>query len=568
MTLNKMDQYLLQNLKRLADTGYKDEYPRAKYEDGTPAHSISITGGVYEVFDLSKGEYPITESRPIPWKSSINEMLAIYQSQTNTQEGFESHNVGWWKDWCNEQGNIGRAYAYNLESHRPGEMKREVVKVKRKIIKDEFKKIKETPLQNEIMKSIDDKIYENYDNPFIIIDNRFKITDNGTYIYRIQFLKSGYIKEIRGNDLNQSIKKNRLLKDPFSRSYYGIGYLGDYKKIKMDKEILNILIIKWESMIKRCYGTNQNYKIYKDKGVFVHQDWHCFANFLRDVKQIPQYFLAKEEKFKGWELDKDYYASNCYSKETCTFLKSQENTLYAKMRPLKVKNKITGENKLFLEIEKCAEYFNFSKSGLKTALYRPERLKRGNYVNYEFKFVDDENIYRYELSRNQINYLLENLKNNPFSKRHIVSFYHWSNIDKKMLVECAYETLWTVRKSGEDLYLDMSLIHRSSDLLIAGTGINQIQYVALQMMVAKHCGYKVGLFEHYRKNVHVYDRHEEQLIETINRLDYLDEMRKESKIEFKLNVPDGTCFYDIDIDNFELIGYNPIKPQLKFDLAI
>ena len=35
MTLNKMDQYLYQNLKRLADNGYKDEYPRAKYEDGT-----------------------------------------------------------------------------------------------------------------------------------------------------------------------------------------------------------------------------------------------------------------------------------------------------------------------------------------------------------------------------------------------------------------------------------------------------------------------------------------------------------------------------------------------------
>lgn len=102
----------------------------------------------------------------------------------------------------------------------------------------------------------------------------------------------------------------------------------------------------------------------------------------------------------------------------------------------------------------------------------------------------------------------------------------------------------------------------SSDYLVAGH-INRMQYVALMMMVAKHCGYKLGSFAYNVQNLHIYSRHIDQAKELLDRTYYDD-----TKPILKLNVPDGTNFYDITVDDFELVNYNPIKPQLKFDLGI
>lgn len=287
--LSKFDTYLLENLSRLANTGYKDENPRGRYKsDGDPSHSVSIRGSVFESFDLQNNEFPITETRPIAIKSAINEMLVIYQDQSNKIEDFEKRDCNWWSDW--------------------------------------------------------------------------EVGDTGT--------------------------------------------------------------------IGQRYGAT---------------------------------------------------------------------------------------------------------------------------------------VARYNL----LNELLEGLEKNPYGKRHLINLYQYTDLNEtEGLYPCAYESLWTVSKVGNEKYLDLTLVQRSSDALLAGTGVNQMQYVALQMMVAKHLGIKVGLFEHLRKNWHVYDRHKEQVIETIKRLEQLKKRENPTQPKLTLNVPDGTNFYDIKESDFELINYIPIKPQLKFELAV
>lgn len=169
-------------------------------------------------------------------------------------------------------------------------------------------------------------------------------------------------------------------------------------------------------------------------------------------------------------------------------------------------------------------------------------------------------VRRYDL----VNNLLNELKENPFGRRHIMSLWQEQEfIDgRKGLAPCAFMTMWSVRKNKNGEYcLDLSLTQRSSDFLTAGH-INLIQYKALQMMVAKHLSYKVGTFSRHTMNLHIYDRHIPQLVEIMKR-EYFDDEPK-----LILNVPDRTDFYDISIDNFEMIGYNPIKPQLKFELGI
>ena len=122
-------------------------------------------------------------------------------------------------------------------------------------------------------------------------------------------------------------------------------------------------------------------------------------------------------------------------------------------------------------------------------------------------------VQRYDL----MNKLLKSLKEDPFSRRHIMNMYQESDMaENKGLHPCAYETIWSVRKNNDTYYLDMTLNQRSNDYIMAGY-INKIQYVALQMMVASHLGYKVGKFCHFVQNLHVYDRHFDAASELLNR---------------------------------------------------
>lgn len=163
---------------------------------------------------------------------------------------------------------------------------------------------------------------------------------------------------------------------------------------------------------------------------------------------------------------------------------------------------------------------------------------------------------------NLMNNLLEGLVNDPFGRRHVMSLYQNQDfLETEGLIPCAFLTMWSVRKIKNEIFLDCTLIQRSSDNLVAGH-INSSQYVALQMMVAKHCGYKIGKFVHFIQNFHCYDRHQEQLNELLSRTPV------DIQPIIKLNIPDGTNFYDITIDDFEILNYHPIKPQLKFELAI
>ena len=172
---------------------------------------------------------------------------------------------------------------------------------------------------------------------------------------------------------------------------------------------------------------------------------------------------------------------------------------------------------------------------------------------------------------NLINNLLKDIKENPYGRRHIMSL--WQEEDFKAsdgLLPCAYETIWTVR--GE--YLDMALMQRSGDKLTASGsgGVNEIQYTALLMMIAQATGYKPGVFTHFVANEHIYDRHIDSAKELLKRCENLkmDDTHYDYKfdtVEMRFD-PKSNNFYDFTIDDFELIGYEPIKPQLKLELGI
>jgi hypothetical protein len=281
---------------------------------------------------LSAGDFPICTLRPQAWKTGISEIMAIYQNQSNQISEFERMGCGWWKDWMLADGTIGKAYPYNLESHRPNEMKKTVKKIPRRIVDPSFGEplpVKQFPEQS-----------------------------------------------------------------CYDRTVYNIGYLGEYKTVEnFTENELIALKDKWENMMRRGYS--QSYKNAHDSydNVFVHQDWHSFEQFLRDIREIPQYFLAREDGFKGWDLDKDYYGSNAYSKNTCVFLKHDENSLYAETNGCyQITDTITNKTFYEINISAFATAIGSRQSHVQRGIESAKKFKQ---FTFTFLSNTDDFVYRY-----------------------------------------------------------------------------------------------------------------------------------------------------------------------------
>lgn len=172
-------------------------------------------------------------------------------------------------------------------------------------------------------------------------------------------------------------------------------------------------------------------------------------------------------------------------------------------------------------------------------------------------------VKRYDLIHN----LIDDIKKNPYGRRKIVSLWQEADLrETPGLPPCAFLTIWNVR--GE--FLDMCLIQRSGDMLTASGagGINEIQYASLLLMIAKVTGKKPGKFTHFVANEQIYDRHIDNAHEILRRAEEQAAKGEEEQPFLKLNKEDGCAFEDFTIDDFEMVNYHPIKPQLKFDLGI
>lgn len=152
---------------------------------------------------------------------------------------------------------------------------------------------------------------------------------------------------------------------------------------------------------------------------------------------------------------------------------------------------------------------------------------------------------------NLIDNLLKGLETNPFGRRHIMELYQYSDMNETDgLDPCAHLSEWSVRKINNEYYLDLTLIQRSQDYLMA-SHINKVQYLALQMMIAGHLNYKVGKLCHLMQNLHIYDRHFDAVNEILN--------KEPLNIQPTLKLKENKNFYDYTIDDFEISGIENIK---------
>lgn len=170
-------------------------------------------------------------------------------------------------------------------------------------------------------------------------------------------------------------------------------------------------------------------------------------------------------------------------------------------------------------------------------------------------------VKRYDL----LNNLIADIKKDPYGRRKIMSLWQETDLrETKGLAPCAFLTIWNVR----DKFLDMCLIQRSGDMLTASGagGINELQYAALLMIVAKATGYEPGVFTHFVANEQIYDRHIDNAHELLRRAEQIKDEKRNPHLVFEKEV--GFDLRDVTVDDFTMVDYEPLQPQLKFELGI
>ncbi len=121
----------------------------------------------------------------------------------------------------------------------------------------------------------------------------------------------------------------------------------------------------------------------------------------------------------------------------------------------------------------------------------------------------------------QVDRVIYDLKNNPFSRRIMTNIYVHQDLHEMNLYPCAYSMTFNVtqKKGEEKLTLNVILNQRSQDVLAANNW-NVVQYAVLVYMLAQVCDMKAGELVHVIADAHIYDRHIPIVRELIERKPY------------------------------------------------
>jgi len=157
-------------------------------------------------------------------------------------------------------------------------------------------------------------------------------------------------------------------------------------------------------------------------------------------------------------------------------------------------------------------------------------------------------------SIDQITNLIDGIKNNPDSRRHIVSAWNVGEVDKMALPPC--HSLFQLYVA--DNKLSCQLYQRSADIFL-GVPFNIASYALLTMMIAQVTQLELGDFVHTLGDAHLYDNHIGQAKEQLSR-----EPRPLPTVQLN---PAVTSVFDFTYDDFEVVEYNP-HPHISAPIAV
>lgn len=511
-------------------------------------------------FDLNDG-FPAVTTKRLAWKTMVAELLFFIKGipdrrvmQEFLHGEFNEDKNDIWKGNCVDMKNKNplKFNGYNLGNMYPVYWRRmykpvpKTVKVKRK--KDfDFEYIEK---YKSFYDDVEIEKHHKSGQTFIDIrgDELEYLGFNGQYENKRHYLKyknTGTIIKLNTSEID--IKHNKLNsgEDYYKKNSVG-GYLGAPREVLSNDPLNSKVQSLWYNMLSRV-NTSPNYN-----NISVSPRWYNYYNFLTDIRTIPLFFEWLDDP-TYYELDKDYFGSSVYSRNTCTFLPKHINQKLIRKR-----------NDCALEVDGILYYsftcFYKSIYGGKTQPKDPFTFLENNGHTYIIHEETDEYVYRPQLFIDQLETVIENIKhvtlneNHPAGRRLIMDSWNPSWEDDSVLGIChPFVQFFVVNgKLSCEFYM------RSSDTFL-GLPLNISSYALLTHMIAQITGLEVGELIYTAGDCHIYKNHIDQVKEQLQR-------KPRALPELWID-PTITDIEDFTMDSFKLINYDPM-PTIKAPMAV
>ena len=319
---------------------------------------------------------------------------------------------------------------------------------------------------------------------------------------------------------------NSTVNDNSPKTVCNIGTIGDTTINDSNKRLYDL----WVNLIRQCYDpTHYNYYLYGNQNYTVNSQWLTFSNFEKTISTVPGY--AQWSRHKPLVLSSDYYGSTVFSPDTTVFLERNDNS-------------ILSDTILEVNGDKFADYGELIRSG-KYDDYPASSIKsitaRDGYVWRRRRYID------------QLSQVIEQIKNNPDSRRLLVNSWNVSELENMALPPCHLLFQFYVA----DGKLSCQLYQRSADMFL-GVPFNIASYSLLTHMIAQQAGLEVGEFVWTGGDCHIYTNHIAQVKEQLSR---------EARPYPQLELNHRNSIYDYTINDAQVVGYDP-HPTIKAPVSV